>query len=78
VPRQTCGAIVASAGSSRRKLLDRMIAAQAPVHRATLIPSTRTTSQRPWSLVLGLAIGVAQPLPRCATRRVKQPRGSLP
>jgi tRNA(fMet)-specific endonuclease VapC len=31
------GAIVASAGYSRRKLLDRMIAAQALVHRATLI-----------------------------------------
>jgi len=29
--------IVASAGYSRRKLLDRMIAAQALVHRATLI-----------------------------------------
>lgn len=31
------GTIVASAGYSRRKLLDRMIAAQALVHRATLI-----------------------------------------
>jgi tRNA(fMet)-specific endonuclease VapC len=31
------GAIVANAGSSRRKLLDRMIAAQALVHRASLI-----------------------------------------
>ena len=30
------GAIVASAGYSRRKLLDRMIAAQALVHRASL------------------------------------------
>lgn len=30
-------AIVAAAGYSRRKLLDRMIAAQALVHRATLI-----------------------------------------
>jgi|ERR1035437_9705881 predicted nucleic acid-binding protein len=30
------GAIVARAGYSRRKLLDRMIAAQALVHRATL------------------------------------------
>jgi tRNA(fMet)-specific endonuclease VapC len=30
-------AIVASAGYSRRKLLDRMIAAQAIVHRATLV-----------------------------------------
>jgi tRNA(fMet)-specific endonuclease VapC len=29
--------IVANAGYSRRKLLDRMIAAQALVHRATLI-----------------------------------------
>src|SRR6185312_9793206 len=31
------GAIVASAGYSRRKLLDRMIAAQAIVHRASLV-----------------------------------------
>jgi tRNA(fMet)-specific endonuclease VapC len=30
-------AIVASAGYSRRKLLDRMIAAHALVHRATLV-----------------------------------------
>ena len=33
----TYGAIVASAGYSRRRLLDRMIAAQALVHRATLV-----------------------------------------
>lgn len=33
----TYAAIVAAAGYSRRKLLDRMIAAQALVHRATLI-----------------------------------------
>ena len=32
-----CAAIVASAGYSRRNLLDRMIAAQALVHRATLV-----------------------------------------
>jgi tRNA(fMet)-specific endonuclease VapC len=31
------GAIVAHAGYSRRKLLDRMIAAQAVAHRATLV-----------------------------------------
>jgi predicted nucleic acid-binding protein len=31
------GAIVAHAGCSRRKLLDRMIAAQALVHRATVV-----------------------------------------
>lgn len=31
------GAIVAHAGYSRRKLLDRMIAAQSLVHRATLV-----------------------------------------
>ena len=31
------GAIVASAGYSRRKLLDRMIVAQALAHRATLV-----------------------------------------
>jgi tRNA(fMet)-specific endonuclease VapC len=36
------GAIVASAGYSRRKLLDRMIAAQALVHRAAL--ATRNAS----------------------------------
>lgn len=34
---ETYGSIVASAGYSRRKLLDRMIAAQALVHRATLV-----------------------------------------
>ena len=34
---ETYGTIVANAGYSRRKLLDRMIAAQALVHRATLI-----------------------------------------
>src|SRR6186713_1051287 len=34
---ETHGAIVAAAGYSRRKLLDRMIAAQALVHRAELI-----------------------------------------
>jgi predicted nucleic acid-binding protein len=33
--------IVASAGYSRRKLLDRMIAAQALVHRATLVTFNR-------------------------------------
>ncbi len=33
----TYGAIVAHAGYSRRKLLDRMIAAQALVHRASLV-----------------------------------------
>ena len=37
VAAEAYGAIVASAGYSRRKLLDRMIAAQALVHRATLI-----------------------------------------
>lgn len=34
---QAYGQIVATAGYSRRKLLDRMIAAQALVHRATLV-----------------------------------------
>jgi tRNA(fMet)-specific endonuclease VapC len=34
---ETYARIVASAGYSRRKLLDRMIAAQALVHRATLV-----------------------------------------
>lgn len=34
---QAYGAIVAAAGYSRRKLLDRMIAAQAIVHRAPLV-----------------------------------------
>ena len=37
VAAKTYGAIVASAGYSRWKLLDRMIAAQALVHRATLV-----------------------------------------
>ena len=37
VAAATYGAIVARAGYSRRKLLDRMIAAQAIVHRATLV-----------------------------------------
>lgn len=35
------GAIVAHAGYSRRKLLDRMIAAQALVHRSTLVTMNR-------------------------------------
>ncbi len=35
------GAVVAHAGYSRRKLLDRMIAAQALVHRATLVTFDR-------------------------------------
>jgi tRNA(fMet)-specific endonuclease VapC len=35
------GAIVASVGYSRRKLLDRMIAAQALVHRASLVTMRR-------------------------------------
>lgn len=34
---ETYGRIVASAGCPRRSLLDRMIAAQALVHRATLV-----------------------------------------
>ena len=34
---ETYGALVASVGYSPRKLLDRMIAAQALVHRATLV-----------------------------------------
>jgi predicted nucleic acid-binding protein len=46
---KTYGAIVASAGYARRKILDRMIAAQALVRRATWSPSTRKTS--PTSLV---------------------------
>ena len=36
---ETYATIVASAGYSRRKILDRMIAAQALVHRATLVTS---------------------------------------
>lgn len=39
---ETYGSIVASAGYSRRKLLDRMIAAQALVHRATLVTMNPT------------------------------------
>lgn len=38
---ETYGEIVASAGYSRRKLLDRMIAAQALVHRARLVTMNR-------------------------------------
>jgi predicted nucleic acid-binding protein len=46
------GAIVAGAGYSRRKLLDRMIAAQALVHRATLV----TMNASDFSDVPGLPI----------------------
>ncbi|MBU6371523.1 MAG: PIN domain-containing protein [Alphaproteobacteria bacterium] len=45
-------AIVANAGYSRRKLLDRMIAAQALVHRATLV----TTNGEDFADVPGLAL----------------------
>ncbi|MDQ2861416.1 MAG: PIN domain-containing protein [Pseudomonadota bacterium] len=37
VSADACRAIVEAAGYSRRKILDRMIAAQAIVHRATLV-----------------------------------------
>ena len=47
--------------SSRRKLLDRMIAAQALVHRATLVTfNPDDFSDVPWSLVAGVAIEVAE------------------
>jgi tRNA(fMet)-specific endonuclease VapC len=46
------GAMVASAGYSRRKLLDRMIAAQALVHRATLV----TKNAGDFSDIKGLAL----------------------
>jgi tRNA(fMet)-specific endonuclease VapC len=49
---KTYGDIVASAGYSRRKLLDRMIAAQALVHRATLA----TFNQDDLSDVLSLSL----------------------
>jgi predicted nucleic acid-binding protein len=49
---ETYGTIVASAGYSRRKLLERMIAAQALVHRATLI----TFNPGDFSDVLGLSL----------------------
>jgi tRNA(fMet)-specific endonuclease VapC len=42
IAAQRYGAIVAHAGYSRRKLLDRMIAAQALVHRATLVTFNAT------------------------------------
>lgn len=45
-------AIVAQAGYSRRKLLDRMIAAQALVHRATLI----TMNAADFNDIVGLRI----------------------
>lgn len=46
------GAIVAVGGYSRRKLLDRMIAAQALVHRATLV----TRNKADFSDIPGLRI----------------------
>lgn len=46
------GAIVASAGYSRRKLLDRMIAAQALVHRASLV----TMNADDYSDIAGLSL----------------------
>lgn len=46
------GAIVAHAGYSRRKLLDRMIAAQALVHRATLV----TMNGEDFADVAGLSV----------------------
>jgi tRNA(fMet)-specific endonuclease VapC len=46
------GAIVASAGYSRRKLLDRMIGAQALVHRASLV----TMNAGDYSDVPGLSL----------------------
>jgi predicted nucleic acid-binding protein len=49
---KTYGDIVASAGCSRRKPLDRMIAAQALVHRATLV----TFNQEDFSNVPGLLL----------------------
>ena len=49
---QAYASIVASAGYSRRKLLDRMIAAQARHHRATLI----TLNPRDFSDISGLTL----------------------
>ena len=46
------GAIVAQAGYSRRKLLDRMIAAQAIVHRARLV----TMNASDFSDIIGLEL----------------------
>lgn len=48
----TYGAIVAHAGYSRRKILDRMIAAQALVHHATLV----TTNADDFEDVPGLVL----------------------
>lgn len=45
-------AIVQHAGYSRRKLLDRMVAAQAMVHRATLV----TMNAEDFSDVIGLSV----------------------
>jgi tRNA(fMet)-specific endonuclease VapC len=58
---KTYAAIVASAGYSRRKLLDRMIAAQAlvpPGNLGHLQPGSLLRC--PWSLVAGVAIEVAE------------------
>jgi tRNA(fMet)-specific endonuclease VapC len=49
---QVYGSIVARSGYSRRKLLDRMIASQALVHRATLV----TMDVRDFTEIPGLAI----------------------
>ena len=49
-----CAAIVAHAGYSRRKLLDRIIAAHALVHRATLV----TMNADNFSDVVGLEMRV--------------------
>ena len=63
------GAIVARAGCSRRKLLDRMIAAQALVHRATLV----TMNAGDFSDVAGLQpCGSVRPPGGGETRRARR------
>ena len=63
IPAKRYGAIFRSAGDSRRKLLDRMIAAQALVHRANLV----TFNQDDFADVPGLSL-LVWPSNKCRHR----------